>query len=83
MQTATKSSKPDYRRALTCAALATITSLGMFSLVANLMTPMFAGIQLLAGEPAAHQSQSINFEDTVCVQTAHTDDTTESRPAAI
>ena len=83
MQTATRSSKPDYRRALTCAALATITSLGMFSLVANLMTPMFAGIQLLAGEPAAQQMQSINFEDTVCVQTAHTEETIESRPSAI
>jgi hypothetical protein len=82
MQTASKNSQPDYRRALTCAALATITSLGMFSLVANLMTPMFAGIQLLAREPAAQQTPSIGFEDTVCVQTAHTDDT-ESRRSVI
>ena len=83
MQTGTKTSKPDLRRTLTCAALATITTLGMFSLVANLMTPMFAGIRLLADEPRAQQTQSINFEDTVCVQTAQSDDTVESRPSAI
>ena len=83
MQTATSTSKPEIRRTLTCAALATITSLGMFSLVANLVTPMFAGIQLRARAPTAQREQSIDFEDTVCVQAAHSDDTIDSRPSAI
>ena len=83
MQTATKTSKPDIRRTLTCAVLATITSLAIFSLVANLVTPMFAGIQLLASAPTAQRTRSIDFEDTVCVQAAHSEETIESRPSAI
>jgi hypothetical protein len=83
MQTGTKTSKPDLRRTLTCAALATITTLGMFSLVANLMTPMFAGIRLLASEPVKQQTEPLNYEDTVCVQTARTDGAADSRPSVI
>ena len=83
MHTATRTSKPDIRRTLTCAALATITTLGMFSLVANLMTPMFAGIQLLASVPTVQRTHSIDLEDTVCVQAAHGDDTIDLRPSAI
>jgi len=74
---------PDLRRTLTCAALSTLTSLGVFSLVANLMTPMFAGLRYVSSQRSAQTSQSLNFEDTACVQAAHADDTQESKPAAI
>ena len=71
MENATRTTKPDIRRTLTCAALATITTLGMFSLIANVMTPMFSGIQLL---PAGVSAQEVRvsrdvIDDKVCVQT--------------
>jgi hypothetical protein len=84
MHTAIRNTKSDFRRTLTCAALATITSLGMFSLIANVMTPMFAGIQWLSATGQPQQTQAVRFEDTVCVQAAHIDDATETaRPSAI
>jgi hypothetical protein len=71
MENATRTTKPDIRRTLTCAALAMITTLGMFSLVANIMTPMFSGIQLL---PAGVSAQEVRVsrdvsDERVCVQT--------------
>ena len=48
----------DLRRAVTCAALATLTTLGMFSLIANVMPPLVAGGLVLASS-----------HETVCVPT--------------
>ena len=83
MPAAAPNTKPDLRRTLTCAALATLTSLAMFSFVANLMTPMFAGIRLLASDDAARPTQTLNFEDTVCLRTAHGDEAQDATPSAI
>ncbi len=58
----------DFRRTLTCAALATITSLGMFSLIANIMTPMFAGIRLLTATGSAQEVNADPVGDKVCVK---------------
>ena len=71
MENATTSTKLDIRRTLTCVALATITTLGTFSLIASVMTPMFSGIQLL---PAGLSAQEVRvsrdgIDDKVCVQT--------------
>jgi hypothetical protein len=55
----------------------------MFSLVANLLTPVFSGIRLVASERVAQQTQPVDFEDTACVRATHADDATETRPSAI
>ncbi len=55
MQSARTSAKPDYRRVVTCATLATITSLCVFSVVANVMATLIGG---MTGRPmgqAAHE----------------------------
>jgi len=75
MEDARKTTKPDVRRTLTCATLATITTLGMFSLVANVMTPMFAAIQFqqaIVPAPDARAGKAV-IEEKVCVQ-ANIDD---------
>jgi len=65
----------DLRQAFTCAALATITSLGMFSVVANVMTPMLAGSALLTvRSPAQEMRASYRGDDGACVPTAHARD---------
>jgi hypothetical protein len=77
----------DLRQAFMCAALATITSLGMFSAVANVMTPMFAGSLLLNGRPpaqglrtaygAAAFGGATGASDAACIPTSHVRDTPE------
>jgi hypothetical protein len=83
MQSAIRNTKSDFRRTVACAALATITSLAMFSLVANIMTPMFAGMQRLSATDLSQPTQAGRFGDTVCVQAAHVDDAERSQPPAI
>ena len=61
----------DVRQTLTCATLATITSLGMFSAVANVMTPLFAGTALLNASTTAQEMRAAyRTDDAECVQTA-------------
>jgi hypothetical protein len=48
MNTAMKTTAFDLHRAVTCAALATLTTLGMFSLIANVMPPLVADTLVLA-----------------------------------
>jgi hypothetical protein len=75
MEKARKTANTDIRRSLTCATLATITTLSVFSLVANVMTPMLSGIRLPAGVAAAQAFRvDPTIEDRVCVQTAHAED---------
>jgi hypothetical protein len=74
------STATDLRQAITCATLATITSLGMFSVVANVMTPMFAGSLLLTGRATAQEMRAAygaaaagapsGAGDAACVPTA-------------
>jgi hypothetical protein len=72
MNKARKTANTDIRRSLTCATLATITTLGVFSLVANVMTPLVSGLRLPAGTASAQASRTDpSIEDRVCVQTAH------------
>jgi hypothetical protein len=85
METAKSNTKPDLRRTLTCAALATVTTLGMFSLVANVMTPLFAGIRLLStGTTAQETRRSFTSDEDICVPTAHREDARDlTKPAVI
>jgi hypothetical protein len=81
-----KTTKPDFHQTLTCAALATITTLGTFSLVANVMTPLVSGLHLPTTGLSAQEMRANqpSIEDTVCVQTAHMDgSTSSSRPSLI
>ena len=48
MNNALQATTFDLRRAATCAALATLTTLGMFSLIANVMPPLMAEGLVLA-----------------------------------
>jgi len=59
MHTAMKTTPIDLRRTAACAALATLTTLGLFSLIANVMPPLVADTLVLA---TAHE--------TVCIPTA-------------
>jgi hypothetical protein len=59
MNTAMKTTTFDLRRAATCAALATLTTLGMFSLIANVMPPLVADGLVLASS-----------HETACAPTA-------------
>ena len=71
MEDARRTTRHDVRRTLTCAALATITTLGMFSVIANVMTPMFASMRLLSNGLSAQEvrvNREIN-DERVCVQT--------------
>ena len=78
----------DLRQAFMCATLATITSLGMFSVVANVMTPMFAGSLLLTGRTSAQEMRAAygaaaavapttRAGDPACIPTAHVRDAPE------
>lgn len=73
----------DLRQAFTCATLATITSLGVFSAVANVMTPMFTGSLLLTGRAPAPQirtaygAAATGAGDAACIPTAHVRDARE------
>lgn len=77
----------DLRQAFTCATLATITSLGMFSAVANVMTPMFAGTLLPTGRAPAQGIRAVygaaasggatGAGDAACIPTAHVRDAPE------
>lgn len=59
MHTAMKASTFDFRRAAACAALALLTTLGTFSLIANVMPPLIADGLILASS-----------HETVCAPTA-------------
>jgi hypothetical protein len=59
MNNALKTATFDLRRVATCAALATFTTLGMFSLIANVMPPLVADGLVLASR-----------HETLCVPTA-------------
>ena len=86
MEPATRNNKHDVRRSLTCAALAIGTTLGMFSLIANFMTPLFASIQLLPGGISAQEMRVGNqpIEDTACVEPARGDEAVEpQKPSTI
>jgi hypothetical protein len=48
MNAAMKTTAFDFHRAVACAALATLTTLGMFSLIANVMPPLVADALVLA-----------------------------------
>lgn len=74
METPTPTTTHDFRRTITCAALATITSLATFSLVANVMTPIFAGSVLLAARSSPQQVRAgyRADNDASCVPTSHT-----------
>jgi hypothetical protein len=74
----------DLRQAFMCATLATITSLGMFSVVANVMTPMFAGSLLLTGRTPAQEVRAVyragdaaSAGDPSCIPTARVRDVPE------
>jgi hypothetical protein len=73
MVPATRRTQSEVRRTLTCAALATITTIGTFSLIANLMTPMFAGVALLSGIGSAQEARTGTrpLEETACIETAY------------
>ena len=76
MKPVTRSAKPDYRRVVTCAALATITSLGLFSLVANVMATLLGGMTGRAGTDAAHEVRVSLTTSPVACAPARADDTT-------
>jgi hypothetical protein len=81
METSTPTAT-DLRQAFMCATLATITSLGMFSAVANVMTPMFAGSLLLTGRAPAQPIRgaygaAATSGDAACIPTAHVRDAPE------
>ena len=77
----------ELRQAFICATLATITSFGMFSVVANVMTPMFAGSLLPAGRTPAQEIRAAygaaaavdptGTGNTACIPTAHVRDVPE------
>ena len=50
MDNVLKATPFDFRRSLACAALATLTTLGLFSLIANIMPPLMADGILLASD---------------------------------
>jgi hypothetical protein len=76
--------KPDLRRTLTCAVLATITTTAMFSLVANIMPPLFSGIELLASSGSTQKLHAAEMTQSVCVKGPDVADDPESaRPATI
>jgi hypothetical protein len=60
MNTTTKTIGFELSRPVTCAALAMLTTLGMFSLIANVMPPLVTDTLVLA---TSHQ--------TVCVPVTH------------
>jgi hypothetical protein len=72
MKPVTRSAKPDLRRIVTCATLATITSFGMFSLVVNVMATLVGG---MTGRATAHAGQEVRVALTpspvVCADSAH------------
>ena len=76
MHVAARTAHNEVRRALTCAVLATFTSLGVFSLIANIMPPLVSGIPLFAaaGSEGPSRGRVLALEDTVCLQAAYADD---------
>jgi hypothetical protein len=85
MEPATTTKKHDIRRSLSCAALAGVTTLGMFSLIANFMTPLLAGIQLLPDAVSA-QEMRVGYrpiEDTACVEPARDEAIEPQKPSTI
>ena len=74
--------KPDIERILTCAALATLTTLGLFSLIVNLMAPLFASVALLTAHEVAQQTATHGTEQRVC-QTTHVDDPEDLRRPSV
>ena len=64
MKPVTTSARPDYRRIVTCATLATITSLGVFSLVANVMATLIGG---MTGRAAFQTAQEMTAAPTPVV----------------
>jgi len=85
MQPATPTTTFDIRRTLTCAALATITSLAVFSVVANVATPLFTGTLLLAARaPAQEIRVGFRADPVSCAQNAVRHDDPESwKPSLI
>ena len=70
MKPARTSAKPDYHRIVTCATLATITSLGMFSLVANIMATLLGG---MTGRTSGLPTQEVRVSlppSVVCADSA-------------
>jgi hypothetical protein len=71
MKPVTKRAKPDYRRVVTCATLATITSLGVFSLVTNVMSTLVGS---MTGRAVGHAAQEVRADvatPVVCADSAH------------
>jgi hypothetical protein len=70
MKPVTTSPKPDYRRIATCAMLATITSLGVFSLVANVMATLLGS---MTGRNPGDEAQEVRVSlpaSAVCADSA-------------
>jgi hypothetical protein len=70
MNNATRRSLEDLRRITVCAILATLTSLGTFSLVAEVVAPLLAGRASLAvAAPASALPVDLQSNAGACVET--------------
>ena len=85
MEPATPTTTFDIRRTLTCATLATITSLALFSVVANVATPLFTGTLLLAARaPGQEVFVGVRADPVSCAQNAvRRDDAEAWKPSLI
>ncbi len=72
MEPVTQRAKPDFRRIVTCATLATITSLAVFSLVTNVMAALVGGMTGRSGSQTAQEVRvSLTSPPIVCADSAH------------